>query len=150
MNFKVILDNHLFWTAMIAWLLAQGLKIPFHYLLHRQWDWGIFFTAGGLPSSHSALVTSTAFGAGLYLGFDSGVFALATAVAMVVVYDASGVRLQAGIQAQKINVLVSELLKGHPINQEQLREVIGHTPIETISGVLLGLLVALGFWFLWG
>lgn len=135
---------------MIAWLLAQTLKIPFQYFLHKGWNWGTFFTAGGMPSSHSALVTSAALGAGLYHGFDSGLFALAMAIAMVVVYDASGVRLQAGIQAQKINVLVAELLKGHPINQEQLREVIGHTPIETIAGVTLGILVAIGLWFAWG
>jgi acid phosphatase family membrane protein YuiD len=149
MNFKAILDNQMFWTAMIGWFLAQALKIPTGYLLHRGWHWANFFTPGGMPSSHSALVTSAAIAAGLYHGFDSAIFALAVAVAMVVVYDASGVRRQAGIHAQKINILVQELLKGHPVNQEQLLEVIGHTPIETISGVILGVLTALGVWLVW-
>lgn len=149
MNFKQILDSPMLWTAIIAWFLAQALKIPIEYILYRRWDWARFFGAGGMPSSHSALVTSAAAAAGLYQGFDSTIFALAVVIAMVVVYDASGVRRQAGIQAQRINVLVAELLKGHPLSQEQLREVIGHTPLETVGGVLLGLLVALGLWLVW-
>jgi uncharacterized protein len=149
MNFKAILENQMLWTAIIGWFLAQTLKIPIGYMLHKGWHWENFFLPGGMPSSHSALVTSAAIAAGLFHGFDSGIFALAVAVAMVVVYDASGVRRQAGIHAQKINILVQELLKGHSINQEQLLEVIGHTPIETIAGVILGVLTALGVWMVW-
>jgi len=148
MNFRSILDNPMFWTGMAGWALAQVLKIPIDYFQNRRWNWALFFAAGGMPSSHSALVTSTALAAGLYHGFDSAIFALAVAVAMVVVYDATGVRRQAGMQAQKINILVNELLKGHPISQQQLREVIGHTPLEAIGGVLLGLITALGLWFI--
>ncbi|MEW6094719.1 MAG: divergent PAP2 family protein [Chloroflexota bacterium] len=149
MNFKAILDNPMLWTALAGWFLAQALKIPIDYFQNRRWDWASFFAAGGMPSSHSALVTSAALAAGLYHGFDSPIFALAVAIAMVVVYDATGVRRQAGMQAQKINVLVAELLKGHPISQQELREVIGHTPLEAIGGVLLGLVVAQGMWFIW-
>jgi len=149
MSFKDILENQMLWTAIIGWFLAQTLKIPFGYLLHKGWHWENFFMPGGMPSSHSALVTSAAVAAGLYHGFDSAIFALAITVAMVVVYDASGVRRQAGIHAQKINILVQELLKGHPIDQEQLLEVIGHTPIETIGGVILGILAAIGVWLAW-
>lgn len=149
MNFKLILENPMLWTALAAWFLAQVLKIPIDYFLNRHWNWALFFGAGGMPSSHSALVTSAALAAGLYHGFDSPTFALAVAIAMVVVYDATGVRRQAGMQAKKINIMVEELLKGHPISQLQLREVIGHTPLEAIGGVLLGLVVAQGLWFLW-
>jgi hypothetical protein len=149
MNIKGILDNHILWTGIAGWLAAQILKIPFDFLRHRRWDWAIFFAAGGMPSSHSALVTSVALASGLYTGFDTPVFALATAIAMVVVYDATGVRRQAGMQAKKINILVEELLKGHPISQEQLREVIGHTPLEALGGVVLGLVIAQGLWFVW-
>jgi uncharacterized protein len=149
MNFKLILENHMLWTALISWSLAQALKIPIDLLLHKRMNWALFFAAGGMPSSHSALVTSVALSAGLYHGFDSAIFALAVSIAMVVVYDATGVRRQAGMQAIKINILVEELLKGHPISQQQLREVIGHTPLEAIGGVLLGFVVAQGLWFIW-
>jgi acid phosphatase family membrane protein YuiD len=133
---------------MVGWSLAQVLKVPLDSLREHRWNWALFFAAGGMPSSHSALVISTAAAVGLHTGFDSPIFAVAVALAMVVVYDATGVRRQAGKQAEKINVLVEELLKGHPINEEHLREAIGHTPLEAMGGVLLGLLVAVGMWFL--
>jgi len=88
-----------------------------------------------MPSSHSALVTSTAAAVGLYYGFNNPVFGVATAIAMIVVYDATGIRRQAGMQAQKINILVEELLKGHPISEEHLREVLGHTRWRQWGGV---------------
>ena len=149
MRFGDIFSNQMLWAAIIGWFLAQTLKIPFGYLMHKGWRWESFFMPGGMPSSHSALVTSAAVAAGLYHGFNSAIFALAVTVAMVVVYDAAGVRRQAGIHAEKINVLVQELLKGHPINQEQLLEVIGHTPIETIGGVILGIISGVGVWLAW-
>ena len=143
-----VFSNHVLLTGLAAWLLAQTIKIPIDFLKSRHWDWALFFAAGGMPSSHCALVTSTALAIGLHYGFDSPVFALAVAIAMVVVYDATGVRRQAGMQARKINILVEELLKGHPINEQQLREVIGHTPLEALGGVLLGLAVATAMWFI--
>jgi len=144
-----ILHNYVLLTGLAGWFLAQMLKIPIGFLRNRRWNWALFFGAGGMPSSHSALVTSTAAAVGLYYGFDSPVFGVATAIAMIVVYDATGIRRQAGMQAQKINILVEELLKGHPISDKHLREVLGHTPLEAMGGVLLGLAVALGLWFVW-
>lgn len=149
MSLSTILQNHVLLTGMAGWFLAQVLKIPLDWSRERRWNWALFFAAGGMPSSHSCLVTSTALGVGLHYGFSNPLFAVAVALAMVVVYDATGVRRQAGMQAQKINVLVEELLKGHPINEQQLREVIGHTPLEALGGVLLGLAVAVGLWLLW-
>jgi uncharacterized protein len=149
MNLGNILQNHVLWTAMTGWFLAQALKIPLDYIREKRWDWALFFAAGGMPSSHSCLVTATALAVGLHVGFDNALFAVAVALAMVVVYDATGVRRQAGMQAQKINILVQELLKGHPINEKQLLEVIGHTPLEALGGMLLGLAVAFGLWLWW-
>jgi acid phosphatase family membrane protein YuiD len=149
MNIGALLQNHVLWTGIVGWLLAQVLKIPVDYIRERRWDWALFFAAGGMPSSHSCLVTSTAAAVGLHIGFDTPLFAVAVAFAMVVVYDATGVRRQAGMQAKKINILVEELLKGHAINEQHLREVIGHTPLEAIGGVLLGLAVAVGLWLGW-
>jgi acid phosphatase family membrane protein YuiD len=149
MNLGTLLQNHVLWTGMAGWLLAQALKIPLDCIRERRWNWALFFAAGGMPSSHSCLVTSTALAVGLHNGFDTPLFAVAVALAMVVVYDATGVRRQAGMQARKINVLMEELLKGHPINEQHLREVIGHTPLEALGGVLLGLAVAVGLWVWW-
>jgi acid phosphatase family membrane protein YuiD len=149
MNLSGVLQNHVLLTGLAGWILAQVLKIPIDYFRERRWDWALFFAVGGMPSSHSALVTSTAAAIGLHYGFDSPLFGMAVALAMIVVYDATGIRRQAGMQAQKINVLVEELLQGHPISQEHLREVLGHTPLEALGGVLLGLVVAWGLWFLW-
>ncbi len=149
MNFAAILENRVLWSGLTAWFLAQALKIPMDYFRTREWNWAMFFAAGHMPSSHSALMTATVLAIGLHYGFDHPAFALGLAIAMIVVYDATGVRRQAGMQAQKINVLVEELLRGHPISQQQLREVIGHTPLEALGGVLLGLAVAQGVWFLW-
>jgi uncharacterized protein len=149
MIFGNILQNHVLLTGLAGWLLAQMLKIPIGFLRTHRWNWALFFGAGGMPSSHSSLITSTAAAVGLYYGFDNPVFGVATAIAMIVVYDATGIRRQAGMQAQKINILVEELLKGHPISDKHLREVLGHTPLEAAGGVLLGLAVALGMWFIW-
>lgn len=149
MNLDPLISNPVLWTGLIGWFLAQTLKIPIDYITSRQWKWALFFAAGGMPSSHSALVTSTAMAVGLFHGFDDPLFAVATALAMVVVYDATGVRRQAGMQATRINILVNELLQGHPLNDKQLREVLGHTPLEAVGGVLLGLVVAVSFWLLW-
>ncbi len=148
MNLGDILQNHVLLTGMASWILAQAFKIPIDFFQNRHWNWALFFAAGGMPSSHSALVTSTAVAVGLHYGFDNPVFAVATAMAMVVVYDATGIRRQAGMQAQKINILVEELLQGHPISQEQLQEVLGHTPLEALGGVFLGLVLAVTMW-LW-
>jgi len=149
MNIGLILQNRVLWTGMVAWVLAQILKVPLDYLESRHWNWALTFAAGGMPSSHSALVTATAMAVGLWDGFNTPLFGLAVAITMVIVYDAAGVRRQAGMHAQKINILVNELLKGHPISEQELREVLGHTPLEALGGVLLGLVLAIGLWLLW-
>ncbi len=141
--------NKVLLTSLTAWLLAQLLKMPIEYLLTRKINWGILISTGGMPSSHSALVTSTMLAIGLWHGFDTPVFALALAVAMVVLYDAAGIRRQAGLHAKRINTIINELLAGHPISENQLKEVLGHTPRQVIGGFLLGCTVALVFFYWW-
>jgi len=146
---KALWANHVLVSALVAWALAQTLKLPIDYLINKRWNWGLLASAGGMPSSHSALVTGTTHAIALHFGFDSPLFALAFAIAMVVIYDAANVRRQAGMQAQKINVLVNELLSGHPISEKELREVLGHTWLEVIGGVLLGIVTAQVMWIIW-
>lgn len=144
-----LVDYRILFTSMLAWTLAQVLKVPFEYWRTRRWNWGLAFSAGGMPSSHSALMVSTTLAIGLYFGFGHALFALATAITMIVVYDAAGVRRQAGIHAQKINLLINELFSGQPITEDQLKEVLGHTPMEVVGGVSLGTTTALLVWLLW-
>ena len=143
-----LLANRILWTTLAAWAIAQLLKPPLEFLDTKRWSWGLWFSSGGMPSSHSALVCSGMLSVGLFQGFDTSVFALAVVLAMVVVYDAAGVRREAGKHAERINILIEELFSGQPISEKQLKEVIGHTPIEVIAGVLLGLATALvSYWF---
>ena len=145
-----IFTNYVLIAGVAAWSLAQILKVPIEFLETRRWNWALLFRAGGMPSSHSALVTSIAHSIGLFAGFDTPLFALAAAISMIVIYDATGIRRQAGIHAARINALVNDLVRGHPLKGEQLREVLGHTPLEALGGVILGLFVAQLAWFVWG
>lgn len=149
MNFLDVLQNRVLLTGLSAWALAQIIKIPLDYLRTRRWNWALLFTTGGMPSSHSSLMTATTHAIGLEAGFSSPIFAMAVAITMIVIYDAANVRRQAGIHAQRINVIFDELLRGHPINERDLREVLGHTPLEVVGGILLGLAVATGQWLIW-
>ncbi|GER80194.1 MAG: divergent PAP2 family protein [Anaerolineales bacterium] len=149
MNLAGLLQNKVLIGTLVAWLLAQGLKPSFEYLRTRVWKWSKLLDAGGMPSSHSALIVSATHGIGLFLGFDSPLFALAIAITMIVVYDAAGVRRQAGIHAERINVLFDELMSGHLWSEKDLREVIGHTPLEVVGGILLGIVIATANWLIW-
>lgn len=149
MNVLALFENKALIAGLTAWAFAQMIKIPLDYLRTRRWNWSLLLTTGGMPSSHSALMTATTLAIGLYDGLDSPVFALGVVLTMIVTYDAAGVRQQAGIHAQRINVIMAELLKGHPINERDLREVLGHTPLEVIGGILLGLAVATSHWLIW-
>jgi acid phosphatase family membrane protein YuiD len=149
MNLVALFQNKVLIAGLIAWAVAQVIKIPLDYLRTRRWNWALLLTTGGMPSSHSSLMTATTLAIGLYDGFDSPIFALGVVMTMIVTYDAAGVRQQAGIHAQRINVIVAELLKGHPINERDLREVLGHTPLEVVGGILLGMAVATTQWMIW-
>jgi acid phosphatase family membrane protein YuiD len=149
MNFLAILENKVLIAGLSGWLIAQILKIPMEYLRSRRWLWTMVFAAGGMPSSHSALMVAATLAVGLYYGFDNPLFALGVAITMIVTYDAAGVRRQAGMHAERINVLFDELLHGHLWSEEDLREVLGHTPLEVAGGILLGLIVATVQWLIW-
>jgi uncharacterized protein len=149
MNFGAILQNKALIAGISAWLLAQIIKVPLDFFRTGRWNWALLLTTGGMPSSHSALMTATTLAIGLYYGLDHPMFALGVAITMIVTYDAAGVRQQAGIHAQRINLLFGELLHGHPISDKDLREVLGHTPLEVVGGILLGLVAASVQWLIW-
>jgi acid phosphatase family membrane protein YuiD len=140
--FEALLRNPALISALVAWAIAQGSKAPIEYARTRSWDWTLYLRAGGMPSSHTALIVAVTHAIGLTEGFASAPFALAFVVAMIVVYDATGVRRQAGLHAEMINALVRDLVAGHPLKQAKLIELLGHSPAEAIAGGILGLIVA--------
>ena len=149
MSLLELFSNHVLIAGAIAWSLAQAIKVPLNYLTSGEWNWALLLRAGGMPSSHTALVTAVAHAIGLFMGFDTAIYALAVAIAIIVIYDATGIRRQAGKHAEIINAMVRDLTRGYPVQEEQLREVLGHTPMEAFGGMLLGLIVAQVCWFFW-
>lgn len=149
MNLFDILQNKVLVAVLMGWLLAQMLKIPTEYLRSRKWMWAMFFAAGGMPSSHTALMVAGTLTIGLNYGFDNPTFGIALGVTMIIAHDAAGVRRQAGKHAERINLLFDELLRGHMWSEDELKEVIGHTPLEVIGGIILGLLIAIVQWLAW-
>jgi uncharacterized protein len=141
MDLGGVFRNPVLIGALIAWSLAQGAKLPLEYLRLHRWNWSLLFSTGGMPSSHTALVTAIALGTGMVAGYDSPVFALATVLAMVVIYDATGIRRQAGLHAEMINTMMQDMMEGHPLQQERLAEVLGHSPAEAAVGFVLGIVV---------
>jgi len=149
MIWNQLISNRILIAGLLAWILAQFLKVPIQFLLHGKVNWGMWLNTGGMPSSHSSLVTATMLATGLYAGFNTPVFAVALALAMVVLYDAGGVRRQAGMHAQRINMILNEFFAGKPLSEQQLQEVLGHSPFEVAMGVVVGLVVAIATWLLW-
>ena len=136
-------------AALFASSLAQILKVLIDFSLNHTWNWALLLRAGGMPSSHSALVAGLAQSIALNYGFNSPLFAIACVLAIIVIYDATGIRRQAGKHAEIINQMIRELASGHPLKQEQLREVLGHTPLEALAGMILGIAAAqILFWAL--
>ena len=146
--FQALINNDIMWVSIVASTLAQFLK-PFTYWWKtREFDWHHIAATGGMPSSHSALICALAAGLGAKYGFDSPHFAMAVVISMIVVYDAQGVRRQAGEHARAINQIIAELLSGKEISEKQFQEVLGHSRLEVAAGVLFGILVMFVWKFL--
>lgn len=137
--------NDILWIGVLSSTLAQFLKPFTYYLRTRSFDWRHIAAAGGMPSSHSALVSAVATGIALDFGFDSPMFALAVAMTMIVTYDAAGIRRQAGEHARAINLLIAEALSGHPMARSRFKEVLGHNRQEVAAGVVFGIVMMLAW-----
>ncbi|KDP30778.1 hypothetical protein JCGZ_13721 [Jatropha curcas] len=130
-------------SAFLACALAQFLKLFTNWFKEKRWDSKKMLSSGGMPSSHSATVTALAMAIGLEEGAGSPDFAIAVVLACVVMYDASGVRLHAGRQAELLNQIVCEFPPEHPLSSVRpLRELLGHTPLQVAAGAILGCIVA--------
>ena len=137
-----IFANDVLAACVIAWAAAQLSKPLIHYVHTRRVNLRYFVTAGGMPSTHSAVVVALATRVGIDTGLSSVPFALAAIFATVVMYDAAGVRRAVSLQARVLNRMLTEMIEAQHFNEERLRELIGHTPFEVFVGALLGALSA--------
>jgi len=129
-------------AATLAWAIAQTLKFLLYSVRDRRVSLHYLTTMGGMPSTHSATVAGLATAVGIREGLRSTSFAIAFLFAIVVMYDAAGVRRAAMAQAKILNQIIDELFQGHPISETRLRELLGHTPFEGMVGALLGVVVS--------
>jgi len=134
--------NKIFFTGFWAWFVAQTIKVTLGVMRERRFNFRWFVNSGGMPSSHAALTGGLATAIGLYYGFDSGVFALAFCFAVVTMFDAQGVRRQSGKQAEALNKILDDIYAQKGLQDERLKELFGHTPVEVFAGAVLGALVA--------
>lgn len=137
-NFWALFSTPYFVVAFVSWFLAQFIKIfTSGRIAPRQ-----FFAAGGMPSSHSSTVVGITAVVGILHGFDTAVFMVALVFAGIVMYDAANVRYQSGKHAEVINDLVEYVREHNEFNADELKEIIGHEPLEVLMGAVLGIAVA--------
>ena len=130
-------------TGIVAAVLAQIMKFTGHIIRFKEINLSVLFTTGGMPSSHSAGVCAMATSAGLISGFNSVDFAIATGLALVVMYDAAGIRRAAGKMAVTLNMIMEDVYEhSHQEAGEKLKELLGHTPFEVFVGSVWGIFVA--------
>lgn len=143
----VFFGNYLLALGIIGWCAAQALKTVIYFAINRKFSAERLVGAGGWPSSHASLVCSVLVGTAKHEGLSSPLFAIMFVFAMVVMYDAMGVRREAGNQARVLNRLLEQVKKAERPQDmdygEQLKEMVGHTPFQVFSGAMLGILIAL-------
>lgn len=139
-SFKIL------YVTALVWFITQGLKVLIYYFRFHKINFRLFIGSGGMPSSHSALVSCLATTIGLEAGWSSPVFLLALGMAMVIMTDAAGVRRAAGQQAKILNDIMDDMYFSRPIPQKRLKELIGHTPVQVLVGAFIGVGLALLFY----
>lgn len=130
-------------AAIIAWAAAQSIKVILNLITQKKLVLERFVGSGGMPSSHTALVTALGISVGRHAGFNSAAFAVAAAFALVTIYDATGVRHAAGEQAKILNYMMDNWKNPPEMFQKNLKELLGHTPVEVLVGALLGAVVGM-------
>lgn len=137
-----LLSNHILVSAVLAWAVAQLIKTMLAFYKTKELDLERLFGSGGMPSSHTSFVVAMATSAAMVEGLDSSIFALAFILASVVMYDAAGVRQAAGQQARVLNRLMRQLRTEPTGVERELKELLGHTPLEVLAGAVLGFVIA--------
>lgn len=146
MNFLIELtQNKIFVSAAIAWFVAQVLKTIINFIFTKEWNIERLVGSGGMPSSHSSTVCALAVSVALVESVASTHFAIAAILAIIVMYDARGVRRETGEQARLLNMIMENLNRhdGSAFSEKRLKEYIGHTPLQVFMGAVLGIIIAL-------
>lgn len=130
-------------APLVAWGIAQVAKVTLTSVRQRRLNLRVLAETGGMPSSHSAIVMGLTAAIGKYAGVTSAAFAIALIFSFVVMYDAAGLRRAAGRQAEVLNRLVEDLVHMRGVQEERLRELLGHTPVEVLVGAVLGVAVGI-------
>jgi len=144
-SFSEIGLNGIFWASILAWTVAQTIKVILGVIRTKKFDFRWFVGTGGMPSAHSAGVFCLATTVGLRMGFDSPVFAVTAIFSMITMFDAQGVRRAAGHQAETLNKMLDDIYVEHRIKEDRLKELLGHTPLQVFVGAILGGLLAVVF-----
>ena len=145
-----LLSNPWLLCPVTSWLVAQVLKVIINAIIHKKLDWERLVGDGGMPSGHSATVSSLAMFALLKSGPGSFEFAVCAILAIIVCHDAMGVRWETGKQAQAINEIIRtvEVLSKQDLPEVKLKELVGHTPVQVLAGITIGICNASLFYFL--
>lgn len=133
-------------APLVAWTIAQAAKVILTSVRQRRLNLRVLAETGGMPSSHAAIVMGLTTAVGKYAGLSSAPFAIALIFSFVVMYDAAGLRRAAGRQAAVLNRLVEDLVHMRGMQEQKLRELLGHTPVEVIVGATLGVVAGLIPW----
>ncbi len=141
--FQAVMNNRVLVITLLAWIIAQLIKVLLGVVTKKKFDFRWFIGTGGMPSSHAAGATALAACCGMEKGFDSVIFALAAVFAMVTMFDAQGVRRETGQQAGILNKILEDIYWKGKVETNRLKELIGHTPIQVFIGSLIGLFIAL-------
>ena len=136
-----LLHNFTFVAVFFSWFLAQTIKVIYYWIIDKQFSLWHFFEAGGMPSAHSASVTALTLGIALTQGWNSPLFTISLVFALIVMYDATGVRRAAGKQAEILNKIVDDIYANGKVRIEKLKEILGHDPIEVFAGATLAIIV---------
>jgi len=138
-----LLQNKILWVSVTGWAIGQSIKVIIGIFKEKRFNFRWFVGTGGMPSSHAAGATALAVACGFDAGFNSAVFALAVMFAIVTMFDAQGVRRSTGQQAELLNKILDDIYFKGKIEEDRLKELIGHTPVEVFIGAIIGFAIAL-------
>lgn len=138
---RIIVTTKIFYITFFTWFFAQTLKVLFFFAAKKKFDFRLFVGTGGMPSSHTAAVTAVTTTVGLTTGWSSPVFMVSLCYCIVVISDAVGVRRAAGKQATLLNKIMDEMWSSEFKYEKRLKEWLGHTPLEAIAGLIIGILL---------